>query len=123
EGETAPETARRSEANHGGVLTDPPHFGKAPTDSRPWSRIGENPPYGILGRAMETSASCEARLAPSLYPTAALALSPEARAGCGNTARPDLSRGLWATMIPTQTAFLRLSVEAFVVSSYSKRSG
>src|SRR6516162_10478262 len=68
-----------------GVLSIP-YLGKAPTDSRPWSRIGENPPYGILGRAMETSASCEARLAPSLYPTAALALSPEARAGCGNTA-------------------------------------
>jgi hypothetical protein len=34
---------------------------------------------------------------------AASALSPEARAGCGNPARPDLSRGLWATMIPTRT--------------------
>jgi hypothetical protein len=30
---------------------------------------GENPPYGILGRAMETSASFEARYAPLLYPT------------------------------------------------------
>ncbi len=38
--------------------------------NRPCSRTGENPPYGILGRAMETSASCEARTAPSLYPTA-----------------------------------------------------
>jgi hypothetical protein len=28
-----------------------------------------NPPYGILGRAMETSASFEARYAPLLYPT------------------------------------------------------
>src|SRR6266851_3658792 len=36
---------------------------------RPWSRTGENPPYGILGRAMETSASFEARYAPLLYPT------------------------------------------------------
>ncbi len=37
--------------------------------NRPCSRTGENPPYGILGRAMETSASYEARSAPSLYPT------------------------------------------------------
>src|SRR6266404_8699658 len=35
---------------------------------RPWSRTGENPPYGILGRAMETSASFEARYAPLPYP-------------------------------------------------------
>jgi hypothetical protein len=31
---------------------------------------GENPPYGIPGKAMETLASYEARSAPSLYPTA-----------------------------------------------------
>src|SRR2546430_165043 len=37
--------------------------------SRPWSRTGENPPYGILGATMETSASFEARSAPSSYPT------------------------------------------------------
>ena len=37
--------------------------------NRPCSRTGENPPYGILGRAIETSASYEARSAPSLYPT------------------------------------------------------
>src|SRR5436853_1840443 len=36
---------------------------------RPSSRTGENPPYGILGEAMETSASCEARSAPLPYPT------------------------------------------------------
>ena len=40
--------------------------------SRPWSRTGENPPYGILGGTMETSASFEARSAPSSYPTASL---------------------------------------------------
>src|SRR5215813_11642037 len=33
----------------------------------------------------------------------ALALLPEARAGCSNPARPDPWRGLWATMIPTPT--------------------
>jgi len=36
---------------------------------RPLSRTGENPPYGILGEAMETSASFEARSAPLPYPT------------------------------------------------------
>ena len=34
---------------------------------------------------------------------AASASLPEARAGCGNPARPDPWRGLWATMIPTPT--------------------
>ena len=37
---------------------------------RPLSRTGENPPYGILGEAMETSASFEARSAQLSYPTA-----------------------------------------------------
>src|SRR6516162_8429278 len=37
---------------------------------RPWSRTGENPPYGNLGEAMETSASSAARSAPLPYPTA-----------------------------------------------------
>jgi hypothetical protein len=42
--------------------------GQAPSDKRPWSRTGENPPYGILGGTMETSASFEARSSPSSYP-------------------------------------------------------
>jgi hypothetical protein len=46
------------------------HEGRPLPISRPWSRTGENPPYGILGRTMETSASFEARSAPSSYPTA-----------------------------------------------------
>jgi hypothetical protein len=33
------------------------------------SRIGENPPYGMIGRIEETSASFEARSAPRSYPT------------------------------------------------------
>jgi len=44
------------------------HEGRPLPISRPWSRTGENPPYGILGGAMETSASFEARSAPSSYP-------------------------------------------------------
>jgi len=47
------------------------HEGRPLPISRPWSRTGENPPYGILGRTMETSASFEARSAPSSYPTIA----------------------------------------------------
>src|SRR6516162_9051041 len=34
------------------------------------SRIGENPPYGMIGGIEETSASFEARSAPRSYPTA-----------------------------------------------------
>src|SRR6516165_1761375 len=45
-------------------------FGKAPSEMSPCSRIGENPPYGMIGRVEETSASFEARSAPRLYPTA-----------------------------------------------------
>jgi len=37
------------------------------------------------------------------YPLRRLGVINEARAGCGKSARPDLLRGLWATMIPTQT--------------------
>src|SRR5882762_4087102 len=36
----------------------------------------------------------------------ALASSPEAGAGCGNPARPDLWRGCWATGIPTPTVLV-----------------
>ena len=36
---------------------------------QPLGRTGENPPYGILGETMETSASFEARSAPRSYPT------------------------------------------------------
>src|SRR5215831_18682767 len=36
---------------------------------QPSSRTGENPPYGMIGGTMETSASFEARSAPSPHPT------------------------------------------------------
>src|SRR5215831_13578553 len=38
-------------------------------ESQPSSRTGENPPYGMIGRIEETSASYEARSAPRSYPT------------------------------------------------------
>src|SRR5882757_9064472 len=44
--------------------------GRRRSKCQPSSRIGENPPYGMIGRVEETSASCEARSAPRLYPTA-----------------------------------------------------
>jgi hypothetical protein len=37
---------------------------------QPSSRTGENPPYGMIGGTVETSASFEARYAPLSYPTA-----------------------------------------------------
>jgi hypothetical protein len=82
--------------------------------SQPGSRTGENPPYGILGGTMETSASFEARSAPSPYPTTgmkqrmensyekgpAICLGPES---CAATARDPVKRrqgyrrgGLWS---------------------------
>jgi hypothetical protein len=63
----------RSGANYGGALIDPPHLGQAPTDRPALEPYRENPPYGILGGTMETSASFEARLAPSSYPTPGVA--------------------------------------------------
>jgi hypothetical protein len=44
--------------------------GRRRSKCQPSSRIGENPPYGMMGRVEETSASFEARSAPRLYPTA-----------------------------------------------------
>ena len=39
---------------------------------QPSSRTGENPPYGMIGRIEETSASFEARSAPRSHPTKAV---------------------------------------------------
>jgi hypothetical protein len=47
-----------------------PCVGRCCPTCQPSSRIGENPPYGMIGRVEETSASFEARSAPRLYPTA-----------------------------------------------------
>jgi hypothetical protein len=41
---------------------------------QPFSRNGENSPYGMLGGIVETSASFEARSAPRSYPTDPLLL-------------------------------------------------
>src|ERR1700731_2434574 len=71
----SPRSARKADTNHhqpvyAGSRLKPADVreGAAPT-SPPPSRIGENPPYGMIGRVEETSASFEARSAPRLYPT------------------------------------------------------
>src|SRR4029434_5330133 len=51
----------------------------------------------------------------------ALALLPEARAGCSNPACPDPWRGLWATMIPTPTCS-RFNVSSSLVDSLEASS-
>jgi len=56
------------DANHATPLSV--SQGKARSDKPALKPYWGNPPYGIPGRAMETSASYEARSAPSLYPTA-----------------------------------------------------
>src|ERR1700674_2826962 len=43
--------------------------GRRHLKSQPSSRIGENPPYKMIGGIEETSASFEARSAPRSYPT------------------------------------------------------
>jgi hypothetical protein len=43
--------------------------GRCRPTCQPSSRIGENPPYGMIGRIEETSASFEARSASRSYPT------------------------------------------------------
>ena len=66
---------------------------------------------GEVKRAGSSGIGCGGSLtATCLPPTSVtpihcggLASSPEARAGCGKAARPDLWRGLWATTIPTPT--------------------
>src|SRR6516162_9901865 len=53
----------------GAGLSQSMHVGRCRPTSQPSSRIGENPPCGMIGRVEETSASFEARSAPRLYPT------------------------------------------------------
>ena len=45
-----------------------PSVGRCCPTCQPSSRIGENPPYGMIGGIEETSASFEARSAPRSYP-------------------------------------------------------
>ena len=73
------QTSRRS-AHAGSRLKLNDELGRSRLTSQPSSRTGENPPYGMMGRVEETSASFEARSAPRSHPTP--------RAGCGRSACP-----------------------------------
>src|SRR5271169_475395 len=62
------QTGRRS-AHAGSRLKLIDASGRSRLICQPSSRTGENPPYGMIGRIEETSASFEARSAPRSYPT------------------------------------------------------
>src|SRR5215467_1579027 len=64
------QTDRRS-ADAGSRLKLIDAWGRSRLIRQPFSRNGENSPYGMLGGIEETSASFEARSAPRSYPTAA----------------------------------------------------
>jgi hypothetical protein len=64
------QTGRRS-AYAGSRLKLIDTSGRSRLTRQPFSRNGENSPYGMLGGIVETSASFEARSAPRSYPTKA----------------------------------------------------
>ena len=64
------QTDRRS-ADAGSRLKLIDAWGRSRLIRQPFSRNGENSPYGMLGGIVETSASFEARSAPRSYPTTA----------------------------------------------------
>jgi hypothetical protein len=64
------QTGRRS-AYAGSRLKLIDASGRSRLTRQPFSRNGENSPYGMLGGIVETSASFEARSAPRSYPTMA----------------------------------------------------
>src|ERR1700681_1646832 len=53
----------------GACLAPERHEERRYLKGQPSSRTGENPPYGMIGGTVETSASFEARYAPLSYPT------------------------------------------------------
>src|SRR6202166_5138648 len=63
------QTGRRS-AHAGSRLKLIDASGRSRLICQPSSRTGENPPYGMIGRIEETSASFEARSAPRSHPNA-----------------------------------------------------
>ena len=67
-------------------------------ESQPSSRTGENPPYGMIGRIEETSASFEARYAPRSYPTTDVPTCDMAVAEVAN--RSGRTQGAWWLNLP-----------------------
>jgi hypothetical protein len=76
------QTDRRS-ADAGSRLKLIDASGRSRLIRQPFSRNGENSPYGMLGGIVETSASFEARSAPRSYPTGKEPLRPSAGGGYG----------------------------------------
>ena len=58
----------REAAYAGSRLKSTSALGRPHLTGQPSSRIGENPPYGMIGGIEETSASFEVRSAPRSYP-------------------------------------------------------
>jgi hypothetical protein len=73
----------RPAANAGSRLKRWWALGRPCLTCQPSSRTGENPPYGMIGGTVETSASFEARYAPLSYPTE----GRECRSGHGRPKR------------------------------------
>jgi hypothetical protein len=69
----------------------PGKWGRPRLIFQPLCRTGENPPYGILGETMETSASFEARSAPSSYPTTGRQSSMKEKKGVANRLASSLA--------------------------------
>jgi hypothetical protein len=77
------QTERRS-AHAGSRLKPIDVPGRSRLTSQPSSRTGENPPYGMSGGIVETSASFEARSAPRSYPTGYELMSSGLPRKCGD---------------------------------------
>jgi hypothetical protein len=72
------QTDRRS-ADAGSRLKLIDAWGRSRLIRQPFSRNGENSPYGMLERIVETSASFEARSAPRSYPTSGVCCGARVR--------------------------------------------
>ena len=85
------------------VLASPAlHGGRRCLRGQPSSRTGENPPYGMIGGTVETSASFEARYGPLSHPTIDEDFGctrAEESSSTGSTFRAG-SNPLSSTMIP-----------------------
>src|SRR3989442_10953060 len=72
----------------------PFNAGYAKTEYRLYHAVKRLEIRNLLDRSFESTMN---------IPCVAWASSPKARVGCGNSARPDLWRGSWVTVIPTPT--------------------
>jgi hypothetical protein len=80
-------------------------------ESQPFSRTGENPPYGMTGRIEETSASYEARSAPRSYPTRTISQNGQIERGAVEGHKLRLQLGDFVDECRDQVAFGTLGSE------------